>query len=76
MPIFGAMKPMLDAAFDYPGHSLPSVGFGWSRGFAAYLVWAFFFFLGVFFDARKEAYDCYVSGPEFTSPFGEEDRYF
>lgn len=62
MSIFDATKPMLDAAFDYSGHSLPSIGFGRSRGFAAYLIRAFPFLLGVFFDSRKEAYDCYVSG--------------
>lgn len=62
MPIFGASKPMPDAAFDYSGHSLSSVGFGCSLGFAAYLIRAFPFLLGVFFDSRKKAYGCYVSG--------------
>lgn len=62
MPIFGATKPMPDAAFDYSGHSLSSVGFGCSLGFAAYLIRAFPFLLDVFFDSRKKAYGCYVPG--------------
>lgn len=30
----------------------------------------FLFLLGVFFDSRKGACDCYVSGPDLTSAFG------